>query len=140
MAGPFKMKGSAFYGKGNQSPVRAEDVRPDFTQIDQSVGAPDPEPKKKNLIQMFKESKLGQDLATVASDLQGKAKTIKTATDKVTKKFGEDLSSAKGKIEKQSQKHIGKVVSDITELSKKDVPRQFVQDLRKLFSRKKKKK
>ena len=74
-------------------------------------------PMQRNFGEWFKTTKLGKELKAVGEDLQSKSKKVKTFTEGVT----------------------SEVASDISELAKKDVPREFASNVRKLFSRKKKK-
>ena len=84
-------------------------------------------------------TKIEKDISDVASDIQGKAKNIKTGTEKITKKFTKDINKTKSKVEKRTQNIGDKIAADIKEVKNIDLPRQFITDVKKLFTRKKKK-
>ena len=84
-------------------------------------------------------TKIEKDISAVASDIQSKAKNIKTGTEKITKKFTKDINKTKSKVEKRTQNIGDKIAADIKEVKNIDLPRQFITDVKKLFTRKKKK-
>ena len=81
-------------------------------------------------------TKIEKDISAVASDIQSKAKNIKTGTEKITKKFTKDINKTKSKVEKRTQNIGDKIAADIKELRETDLPRKFVKDLKNLFTRK----